>query len=295
MLAESDAALAGVLALLRESFAELPGSPSARLELADLQRMAGAGTGLVLEEGGAPVACVFLRDSRDVPGALYLGSLAVAAPARGRGLAGGLIGAAAEIGRERGYGALTLDTGARLRHLVRLFQRAGFVVAQERGGVVQMRRNLAYRVMAEGGEGAALLGLIRAAFAPMQGRIDPPSSVVRLDAAALRAQAESGEIWAIGTPPVACVFLTPRESGLYIGKLAVEAGARGRGLGRYLLELAAERARALGLKRLELKARVELEENHGFFRAAGFRQVGAEAHPGFDRATTLLFARELGI
>ncbi len=127
----------------------------------------------------------------------------------------------------------------------------------------------------------------------MAGRIDPPSSAGRLDTAAIERQARMGEVWVIGGPPVACIFLTPEDDALYLGKLAVRPGCRGRGHGLRLLQLAACRARALGLTRLRLKVRIELVENHAFFRRAGFVQVGEATHPGHDRTTTLIFAREL--
>jgi ribosomal protein S18 acetylase RimI-like enzyme len=136
---------------------------------------------------------------------------------------------------------------------------------------------------------AALLTLIRAAFSGMEGRIDPPSSMHGLTERSIAEQARSGEIWVIGTPPVACVFLTPKPGALYIGKLAVAEAARGRGHARQLIRTAALRAEVLGLPALELQTRIELTENHATFRALGFRQVGATAHPGFDRPTSLTF------
>ena len=46
-------------------------------------------------------------------------------------------------------------------------------------------------------ECAEILALIQAAFAYMDGRIDPPSSMLRLTEAEVRAQATAGEIWRI--------------------------------------------------------------------------------------------------
>ncbi len=71
----------------------------------------------------------------------------------------------------------------------------------------------------------ALLALIRAEFSGMEGRIDPPSSMHRLTAETIAEQATKAEVWVIGTPPRACVFLTPKADALYIGKLAVAADA----------------------------------------------------------------------
>lgn len=138
---------------------------------------------------------------------------------------------------------------------------------------------------------AEVLALIRAEFAYMDGVVDPPSSMHRLDAAGMDRQAAEGEIWAAGDPPVACVFLTAKPGRLYIGKLAVLTGSRRQGLARRMIALAEERARALDLPELELQTRIELTANHAAFRAMGFEEVTRAAHPGYDRPTTLTFRR----
>lgn len=137
----------------------------------------------------------------------------------------------------------------------------------------------------------AVLSLIQSEFAYMQGRIDPPSSMQRLNLAALATQSETGEIWTLGTPPLACVFLTRKADALYIGKLAVRADQRGRGLARRLITQAEARARALGLRWCELETRVELVENHASFRAMGFVETARKAHAGFDRPTSITFRK----
>lgn len=138
-----------------------------------------------------------------------------------------------------------------------------------------------------------VLALIRAAFADMDGRIDPPSSVHRLTEDGVARQAAEGEVWVIGkaAAPVAAVFLTPKPGRLHLGKLAVAEGWRGRGLAGRLVALAEARARALGLPALELESRVELTGNHAAFGAMGFAQTGSRAHPGYDRPTCLIFSR----
>lgn len=137
----------------------------------------------------------------------------------------------------------------------------------------------------------ALLHLIRAEFAYMEPRINPPSSMHRLTEADIAAKAETGEVWVIGTPPVACVFLTYQQESLYIGKLAVAADQRGKGLARALIDVAEVRARDLGLGWLELETRVELVENHAAFARMGFHEVGRKAHAGFDRPTSITFRK----
>lgn len=140
---------------------------------------------------------------------------------------------------------------------------------------------------------ASLLALIQAAFAYMDGVIDPPSSMHRLTPADIAAQADAAEIWAIGQPALACMFLTPRGDQLYLGKLAVAEGQRGKGLARSLIDTAMARAKALGLQGIELQTRIELTANHATFRALGFTETGRSAHPGFDHPTTLTFRRPL--
>ena len=136
---------------------------------------------------------------------------------------------------------------------------------------------------------AGILALIRRSFAYMDGRVDPPSSMHRLTVAAVRQHAAAHEVWfaAEAAAPVACVFLTAKPDCLYLGKLAVDAGRRGRGHARALVDLAERRARAFGLPALELQARIELTENHATFRALGFGKTGETAHAGYRRPTSI--------
>lgn len=138
---------------------------------------------------------------------------------------------------------------------------------------------------------ASLLALIRAEFAYMDGVIDPPSSAHRLTVADIARQAVEGEIWAIGAPAVASMFLTRKGEWLYLGKLVVAADQRGKGLSRRLIDLAMERAHALGLQGVELQTRIELAANHATFAALGFTETGRSAHPGFHKVTTLTLRR----
>mgnify|MGYP000147080545 CR=1 FL=1 len=136
-----------------------------------------------------------------------------------------------------------------------------------------------------------VLQLIRRSFAYMEGRIDPPSSMHRLTVAALQEQCRAGEIWAIGTPPLACIFLTPKEDCLHLGKLAVDRPQRRSGLARRLIELASGRARALDLPVLQLETRIELVENHAAFARMGFVRTAEKAHDGFERPTSITMQR----
>ncbi len=139
-----------------------------------------------------------------------------------------------------------------------------------------------------------ILALIREGFAYMEGRIDPPSSMHSLTLEALQDHRRIGEIWSLGPPLSACVFLTPKPDALYIGKLCVAAQARGRGLARHLIGLAENRARTLRLPGLELQTRVELTGNQATFAALGFTETARTAHPGYDRPTSITLRRPVG-
>jgi len=135
----------------------------------------------------------------------------------------------------------------------------------------------------------ATLALIQSAFAFMEGRIDPPSSVHRLTVEDLA----QSELWVIGAPPLACIVLTPKPDALYLGKLAVAASERGKGHARALIDQAETRARALGLPALELQTRIELTENQRTFEAMGFVELARTAHEGYDRPTSITYRRPL--
>ena len=114
-----------------------------------------------------------------------------------------------------------------------------------------------------------------------------------LTEATIAEQAVSGEIWVIGHPALACVMLSPKPGELYLHKLAVDPGHQRRGLARALIAQAEARAKAMGLPALTLMTRVELVENHAVFRSLGFVETGRTAHPGYDRPTTIRFAKPL--
>ena len=138
---------------------------------------------------------------------------------------------------------------------------------------------------------ADALALIRAAFATMDGLIDPPSSIHTLTLADLTAA--PSELWTLGPPIIACVILTPKPPGLYIGKLAVAETHRRQGLAKTLIEHAEIRARALRLTHLELQTRIELVGNQAAFTAMGFVETARTAHHGYNWPTSITYQRTL--
>ncbi len=141
----------------------------------------------------------------------------------------------------------------------------------------------------------ALLALIQGAFAFMEGRIDPPSSLARMDAGSLAAKAREETLLIAREDGalVGCAYLADRGDRLYIGKMAVAPGRQGRGIGRALMTEAVALARRKGLAALELQTRIELSENHKAFAALGFERTGETAHPGYDRPTSVTMLRRL--
>ncbi|TKB14716.1 MAG: GNAT family N-acetyltransferase [Mesorhizobium sp.] len=140
-----------------------------------------------------------------------------------------------------------------------------------------------------------LLALIRRAFAYMDGVIDPPSSAHRLTPESLRRKAgqETGFLAVENGRIVGCIFALEREKDFYVGKLAVEPGLQGRGIGGRLMQAVEDLARRRGKQTIELQTRIELTENHAAFARLGFRETGRTAHEGYDWPTSITMRKVL--
>lgn len=137
--------------------------------------------------------------------------------------------------------------------------------------------------------------LLVSAFSYMDNRIDPPSSIHRLDAQSLREKSnrESLILACKGRQLIGCVFASRKRDAFYLGKLAVRADCRGLGAGQKLIEKAQHQAQSQGCKSLELETRVELVENHRFFERLGFVKVRENAHEGYAQPTSYVFCRQI--
>lgn len=153
---------------------------------------------------------------------------------------------------------------------------------------------------------AEVLQLIQTAFAYMDERIDPPSSMHRLSIRALADQCNTGEIWSMHAPRtraahqqtpspgnqiVACMALKEKADALYMGKLSVASTHRNQGLGTRMIQLAEQRANSLGKAYLELETRIELLENHAYFEKRGFIKTGEGKHDGYQHPTYLVMRK----
>lgn len=138
-----------------------------------------------------------------------------------------------------------------------------------------------------------VLGLLHRAFAYMDDRIDPPSSLHRLTVDRIGQDAAAGGLIGAfaGEALVGCAFVKPDENTLYVGKLAIEPTSQGQGIGKLLLAEAERRAVERGLPALTLQTRVELTENHRAFSRVGFVKTGETAHAGYERPTSITMTK----
>lgn len=127
----------------------------------------------------------------------------------------------------------------------------------------------------------------------METRINPPSSMHRLDINAIRKHCDFGEVWSIGEPVKACIFLKLKPTVLYLGRLTVTSEWRRQGIARKLLTLAEKRAQLLNRTSLEIETRVELVENQALFRHLGFVKTADGTHEGYDQPTYVVMRKEI--
>jgi len=140
---------------------------------------------------------------------------------------------------------------------------------------------------------ADVFALLHKAFAYMEGRIDPPSSLNRLTLDDIAETAASGGVFGAfdGEDLVGCMFVRPDDDALYVGKLAVDPAHQGRGIGRLLMNEAEAQAARRDFSALRLQTRVELTRNHHAFAQLGFVKTAESAHDGYDRPTYITMVK----
>jgi len=145
-------------------------------------------------------------------------------------------------------------------------------------------------------DAAAIAGILRAAFAAYDGRLQPRPGALSETADSIAAKlADHRAILAEAAgAAVGSVVYRPDGDGLYLGRLGVLPAWRGQGVGAALVDAVAAAGRLEGARRVTLNVRIALADNVDFFRRLGFREAGQGAHPGFDRPTYWVMLRELG-
>ena len=144
-------------------------------------------------------------------------------------------------------------------------------------------------------DAAEAVRVIHAAFAAQGVVTDPPSGALRETAASVGdAIAAGGGFGAeAGAGLVGVVLWVEQPGALYLGRLAVVPAARGRSVGRGLVDAVEALARRRGLAKVTLGARLVLTSNRAFFAACGYREAGFETHAGYAAPTSVRMERML--
>ena len=92
---------------------------------------------------------------------------------------------------------------------------------------------------------------------------------------------------------IGCGYLKETVDSIYLGKLAVQAAYRKRGVLTKIVNIAVDVARRQSKPCLSLETRIELTENHRTFEALGFVKTAENSHFGYNRPTRITMTRRL--
>lgn len=140
------------------------------------------------------------------------------------------------------------------------------------------------------GDAPAIAATIAASFAQYRGRLVPESGAFRETPEGIARELANGAGAIVAErngEMVACVMTNEREGDLYFGRLSVVPSARKSGLARRLIAAVEAEARRRGLPGVRLGVRIVLTDNERLFRSLGYDEISREAHPGFDRPTSI--------
>ena len=134
---------------------------------------------------------------------------------------------------------------------------------------------------------AAILDILRAAFAEYEGFLDPPSGAHdETPGTVRRRMARGGAVMAIvGDVPVGCAFYEAVDGLLYFGRLSVLPHFRRRGIGTALLDSVEQRARNTGAAGVRLGVRLQLPHLLTRYERLGYRITKDMTHAGYEHPT----------
>jgi predicted N-acetyltransferase YhbS len=133
--------------------------------------------------------------------------------------------------------------------------------------------------------------IMQAAFAEYVGVLSPPSGANREtvdDVRAAMAQGGAALAWH-GETPVGSARYELRPDHLYVGRVSVLPGWRGKGIGLALMQYMETVARQANLPRIQVAVRMALPSNLSFYHKLGYEVVSVGPHPkGGDEVATLV-------
>ena len=140
-----------------------------------------------------------------------------------------------------------------------------------------------------------LVTLVHTAFEDYRGRLDPPSGAHNETAGTFRRALQTG--WAalalVNNDAVGCVFSHQEGEHMYLGRLSVLRPFRRHGVGRALTEYVEQRARELGLPRVQLGVRIALPHLQTYYERLGYHVVRYESHAGYTVPTSMVMEKPL--
>lgn len=145
-------------------------------------------------------------------------------------------------------------------------------------------------------EAAALLQVIRAAYAEFADKLDPPSGAFAETVESIGAKLrKGGAIHALyGEERVGCVLYEPRQGYMYFGRLAVLPAWRSGGLAKALIGAVETEAQRHHLTRVQIGVRLVLPGHQTYYEALGYRPIEITCHPGFSQPTSVTMEKQLG-
>ncbi len=145
-------------------------------------------------------------------------------------------------------------------------------------------------------DATSIAATIAASFAQYRGKLVPESGAFRETTEGIAAEMAKGASAIVAErngEVLGCVLMEEMEGDLYFGRLSVLPSARGQGLARRLIEAVEAEALRRGLAGIRLGVRIVLTDNQRLFASLGYRETSREAHPGFDRPTSINMRKPL--
>ena len=116
-----------------------------------------------------------------------------------------------------------------------------------------------------------------AQYIPLIGRRPAPMD------ADYAAAIEAGQLYVLGHPTLGCLVMFPDGDAIEIDMIAVLPAAQGQGVGRKLLDFAADHTRSKGLSKLTLYTNAKMARNVVIYEKYGFNITHRATVDGFDR------------